>query len=437
MHSLNARAQENVQDLLLMTHERIQEVIDIARERYDSLASLSDAIALLDMCHSFADNVASSRLSWCRPIVRDGSPMNQSQVETSKHSDQCINGQVIGDSRSLVIRNGRYAIDVSSMGLMTSEDGQSSDEFVPNDTYASDSQNFTIITGINGSGKSTYLKQIAIIVILAHCGCYIPAEEASIPICDRICSRIGTIDDQEHNISTFMQEMKETAYICKHASDKSLILIDELGRATSNEDGVAIAWAVAEFLLVKKTLTFFVTHYPQISKLSDVYPNVQNHHLGIFSAKGVNEFRYTHKIISGPCQVGSDYGVDMASVCGWPTEVVRDVSRVTTQVIIKIKCSNLRPYLFIYQARSIREYVEKKLPEGLICQNNSDSKNNKMVRHEAETILCNLSKHLSELKESEGLLNSDAKRAYLQVSYLQICSDANLFVNSHPKSHII
>ncbi len=329
MHSLNARAQENVQDLLLMTHERIQEVIDIARERYDSLASLSDAIALLDMCHSFADNVASSRLPWCRPIVRDDYPMNKSQVDSPKYCDQYIDEKIVGDSRSLVIRNGRYAIDVSSMGLMTSEDGQSSDEFVPNDTYTSGFQNFTIITGVNGSGKSTYLKQIAIVVILAHCGCYIPAEEAFIPICDRICSRIGTIDDQEHNISTFMQEMKETAYICKHASEKSLILIDELGRATSNEDGVAIAWAVAEFLLVKKTLTFFVTHYPQISKLSAIYPNVQNQHLGTVSSKGANEFRYTHKIMPGPCKVDSDYGVDMANVCGWPTEVVRDVSRIS------------------------------------------------------------------------------------------------------------
>jgi DNA mismatch repair ATPase MutS len=119
------------------------------------------------------------------------------------------------------------------------------DEYIPNDSYASAFQNFTVITGINGSGKSTYLKQLAITVILAQCGCYVPAEEAFIPIRDRLCTRIGNTDDQEHNISTFMQEMKDTAYICRNATEKSLILIDELGRATSNEDGVAIAWAVA------------------------------------------------------------------------------------------------------------------------------------------------------------------------------------------------
>ena len=143
-----------------MTHNKIQEVIDIARSRYDSLASLSDAIALLDMCHCFADNVVSSRMPWCRPILTD-------------FSDG-------GGSGAISIRNGRYGIDISSTGLTRSK------EYIPNDTYASSVQNFTVITGINGSGKSTYLKQLAIIVILAHCGSYIPAEEATIPVCHKL-----------------------------------------------------------------------------------------------------------------------------------------------------------------------------------------------------------------------------------------------------------
>ena len=148
--SLNARAQENVQDMLLMTHEKIQEVLELARKHYDALASLSDAIALLDMCHSFADNVASSHLPWCRPKLSD------------------MEG-------TLSIRGGRYAID-------TSENGVNPFAYVPNDTYAAPFQNFNVITGINGSGKTTYLKQIAIHVILAQCGSYVPAEEAFIPV---------------------------------------------------------------------------------------------------------------------------------------------------------------------------------------------------------------------------------------------------------------
>ena len=294
-----------------MTHERIQEVIDIARQKYDALALLSDAIALMDMCHSFADNVASSRLPWCRPVVTDC---------CTEETDETT---AIG-SGSIAIRNGRYAIDVSNTGLMDNE--QSQGRFIPNDSYASAFQNFTVITGINGSGKSTYLKQLAISVILAHCGSYVPAEEAFIPIRDRICTRIGNTDDQEHNISTFMQEMKDTAFICRNVTDKSLILIDELGRATSNEDGVSIAWAVGEFLLVKRSMTFFVTHYPQLCRLAEVYPNVQNQHLGAVAEEGSGEVRYLHKILPGSCKMSADYGVEMAATCGWQSEVVEMVS---------------------------------------------------------------------------------------------------------------
>ena len=102
-----------------------------------------------------------------------------------------------------------------------------------------------------------------------------------------------------------------------------MILIDELGRATSNEDGVAIAWSISEFLLVKRAMTFFVTHYPQLSKLAEIYPNVQNQHLS--SAIDGDEISYTHKIIPGSCKVASDYGVEMAQVCGWPMEIVQEV----------------------------------------------------------------------------------------------------------------
>jgi DNA mismatch repair protein MSH4 len=305
VHSLNSRAQDNVQDLLLMTHHRIQEVLDVARSHYDVLASLSDAIALLDMCHCFADNVASSRLPWCRPVVRAG--------------------QESSSGGELRIKNGRYGIDVSGSGASASraEPLPTDGDFIPNDTFASQSKHFTVITGINGSGKSTYLRQLAIIVVLAQCGSYVPAEQAEIPVRDRLCTRIGTADDQEHNISTFMLEMKEAAFICNNATPRSLILIDELGRATSNEDGVAIAWSVAEHLISQQALTFFVTHYPQLTKLGDAYPAVQNQHMG--AGTGGGELTYTHKILPGPCTIASDYGVDMAFSCGWPEDVIRNV----------------------------------------------------------------------------------------------------------------
>ena len=126
---MNSRAQENVQDLLLMTHERIQEVLAKARENYDCVASLSDAVALLDMCHCFADNVASSRLSWCRPVLSD---------HDRRREDEFVSG-----GGAIAIRNGRYAIDVSSTNASFSP---ISGDFIPNDAYSSALQNFTVIT---------------------------------------------------------------------------------------------------------------------------------------------------------------------------------------------------------------------------------------------------------------------------------------------------
>ena len=274
------------------------------------------------------------------------------------------------------------------------------------------------------------MKQIAVTVILAHCGSYVPAEEAYIPVRDRICTRIGTTDDQEHNISTFMQEMKDTAFICKNATDNSLILIDELGRATSNEDGVAIAWAIGEFLLVKRAMTFFVTHYPQLCRMADIYPNVQNQHLGAISEDNTNEVFYTHKIMPGPCRMSADYGVDMTSTCGWQADVVEMVSQGYFFIFV-IEVKNLMIVIKSEQARNIRSDIESKLPDGMLCSlsNNNSDIDLIEVRNKAESILNNLAKHLVALKASEGRLNEVARRSYLQVSFEKcelIITESNL-----------
>jgi DNA mismatch repair protein MSH4 len=158
--SLNARAQENVKDLLVLTNHRIQEVLDFARERIEALCNMTDAIALLDLCHGFADVVASSRKKWCRPVVAEG-------------------------EGSLAIKQGRYAIDFENLGGKNALPR----DFVPNDTFANQDNNFTLVSGVNGGGKSTYLKQIGLIVVLAQIGCYVPAEEAFVPLRDMLCTR--------------------------------------------------------------------------------------------------------------------------------------------------------------------------------------------------------------------------------------------------------
>jgi DNA mismatch repair ATPase MutS len=195
VQSLNIRSRDNIEDLLLLTHERIQEVLDVARSKYDALARLSDAIALLDLCHGFADKVTLSKLPWTRPSMTDGGV--EALVDTEKNNDTGGNDSSINNNNSIknhaaappsiplgknyaiVICNGRYGIEIGDGGF-PSDDGPG--EWIANDTYANLSKNLTIISGINGSGKSTYLKQIGIIVLLAHCGSYVPAEEALIPV---------------------------------------------------------------------------------------------------------------------------------------------------------------------------------------------------------------------------------------------------------------
>lgn len=344
--SMNLRARENMHDILVLTHERIQGVLDVARLHYESLASLSDAIALLDMCHSFADTACSSHLPWCRPLVSDRKEqsLGNSLASTSDETSALDSGT------TLMIQGGRYCIEVED-GIFETDDEEHAG-FTPNDVYADEEKNMVLITGINGSGKSVYLKQLAIIVVLAHCGSYVPAEKASIPIRDRLFSRIGNADDQEHNISTFMLEMKETGFICDSVTEDSIILIDELGRATSNEDGVAIAWAVCEYLLKVGVMTFFVTHYPQLSELGKVYPMfVQNIHLEACVDEGI---KYTHKVKNGPCPITADYGVEMAALCGWPADTIND-------------------------ARALEPTVRDLLPENSVCHEHAVEETNARV----------------------------------------------------------
>jgi len=314
IQSLNIRAQDNVQDLLIMTHARIQEVLAVARSKYDALARVSDAIALLDLCHSFADKVTLSKEPWVRPVL-----LERNEIGISDENDQ----------GAITIRKGRYGIDVADS--VAADNGIA--DMIPNDTYCSCSTRMTVISGVNGSGKSTYLKQIAIIVVLAHCGSYVPAEQAQIPLTNRLCARMGSADDQENNISSFLKEMKETATICKGATGQSMIFLDELGRATSNEDGVAIAWSVAEHLLAKRALTFFVTHYPQMCQMSQVYDTVQNQHLHATLSEGDNaNILYSHRVEPGPCAVTSNYGVEIAANCGFDRLTLEDARAIEKNI---------------------------------------------------------------------------------------------------------
>jgi DNA mismatch repair protein MutS len=193
------------------------------------------------------------------------------------------------------------------------------EHFVANDLKLTPSRRMVIITGPNMGGKSTFMRQTALIVILAHLGCFVPAQEASIGPIDRIFTRIGASDDLASGRSTFMVEMTETANILHNATDQSLVLLDEVGRGTSTFDGLSLACAVAEFLARKRrALTLFATHYFELTALADVLPAVVNVHLE--AAEYGDQIVFLHAVREGPAN--QSYGLQVAALAGVPGEVI-------------------------------------------------------------------------------------------------------------------
>ncbi len=194
--------------------------------------------------------------------------------------------------------------------------------FVPNDTFMDgDSQRMLIITGPNMAGKSTYMRQVALIVLMAHIGSFVPAREAQIPIVDRIFTRVGASDDLASGQSTFMVEMSEMAYILRNATPRSLVILDEIGRGTSTFDGLSIAWAVVEYLCDKQNAgakTLFATHYHELSELEGRLEGVQNYCISV--KEHGEDVIFLRKIIRG----GADksFGVHVARLAGVPQPVL-------------------------------------------------------------------------------------------------------------------
>lgn len=194
--------------------------------------------------------------------------------------------------------------------------------FIPNDVCLNDSCRLMLITGPNMAGKSTYIRQVALIAILAQMGSYVPAKRAHIGIIDRVFSRIGASDDLSRGQSTFMVEMTETANILHHATARSLVILDEIGRGTSTYDGIAIAWSVAEYLLThkeKRAKTLFATHYSELTALEKKIPGACNFNVAVHeSEKGII---FLHKIVKGAAD--KSYGVHVAKLAGLPHAVIK------------------------------------------------------------------------------------------------------------------
>lgn len=196
--------------------------------------------------------------------------------------------------------------------------------FVANDVALNPYRQLLLITGPNMGGKSTFMRQTALIVLLAYCGCYVPANNAKIGEIDRIFTRIGASDDLAGGRSTFMVEMTETANILHNATDKSLVLLDEIGRGTSTFDGLSLAWAVAKQLLDKnKSLTLFATHYFELTRIVDDYKQAANVHLD--AAEHGKGIVFLHKVEEGAAN--QSYGIQVAQLAGMPKPVVTSAKR--------------------------------------------------------------------------------------------------------------
>jgi DNA mismatch repair protein MutS len=195
--------------------------------------------------------------------------------------------------------------------------------YVPNDVSMNTKRQFLLITGPNMGGKSTYLRTVALISVLAQAGCFVPAKQAKIGIVDRIFTRVGASDDLKRGRSTFMMEMIEVAHILKRATPRSLVLLDEIGRGTSTFDGLSIAWSVTEDICNRiGARTLFATHYHQLIGLEDEIPGLCNVHVQVAQVDG--QLRFLHKVADGPCD--DSYGVQVAALAGLPRNVVERAS---------------------------------------------------------------------------------------------------------------
>jgi len=204
-----------------------------------------------------------------------------------------------------------------------------SGQFVPNSLRLDPEENtLLIITGPNMAGKSTILRQTALITLLAHTGCFVPAERARIGLCDRIFTRVGASDQLSRGRSTFMVEMSECANILHHATSRSLVILDEIGRGTSTYDGLAIAWAVAEFLLKKKVMTLFATHYHELTELAGENPQAKNFNVAVKAFE--DDIVFLYRLLPGPAS--ESYGIQVAALAGLPREVVKRAREILSSL---------------------------------------------------------------------------------------------------------
>ena len=278
-------------DLFRQAVERLSQEIPL-------LQHAADALSQLDLFLSLA--TAAKRNGYVRPSF------------TEKHA--------------LTIRAGRHPVV------------EQVEEFVPNELVLGEGEDLVILTGPNMSGKSVYLRQAALICLMAQIGSFVPADEAALPVVDRIFARVGASDMLVEGVSTFMMEMLETATILNRATARSLVILDEMGRGTSTFDGVSIAWAVAKELATRlKAKTLFATHYQELTRLADELTSVINLHVAVEEVG--RQVVFLHRVEPGTAK--GSYGVHVARLAGLPERVTQTADRILEELLAEAPLSGL------------------------------------------------------------------------------------------------
>ena len=288
---LNQKITDAHNEVVNMSDRSIQDLINDVRLEIHPLFKISESVAMLDMISSFAQLVTT--LDYVRPELTD----------------------------TLAIKAGRHPI----------REKIQVDRYVPNDVYATQQNRFQIITGCNMSGKSTYIRSIALVTVMAQIGCFVPAQYASFPISHQLFARVSTDDSIEANVSTFAAEMREIAFILRNIEPRSMIIIDELGRGTSTTDGLAIAIAIAEALIESRSYVWFVTHFRDLARILAERVGVVNLHLAVDIAVDQSRMRMLYKISDG-YEEEKFYGLALARVVDLPEDVIQTATEVSRKL---------------------------------------------------------------------------------------------------------
>ena len=283
-------------------------ILDALLPVVPTLQIIARAVAQLDLLAGFAESAL--KRNWCKPEF--------------------------AEETQLTVEGGRHPV-------VENELAQSAETFIANDCLLAESRRLLLITGPNMGGKSTYMRQVALIALLAHIGSFVPADRCVLGPLDRIFTRIGASDDLASGRSTFMVEMTEAAAILHHATNQSLVLMDEIGRGTSTFDGMALAFAILRHLIDKnRSLTLFATHYFELTRLSHEYSELANVHLG--AVEHNDRIVFMHAVEEGPAN--QSYGIQVAALAGIPAAVVRAARKQLREFEQRAVADPLQPDLF-------------------------------------------------------------------------------------------